>query len=102
MPLPPTGLRDRLEPDLSPSEAGPRCPTPTLWFTPVRLCSVINCDADPEWPRSVGWTASSPLPGTQASRAATQWTLGIVEALPSSTGEVLLFQTTVLRTLQAA
>lgn len=102
MPLPPTGLRDRLEPDLSPSEDGPRCPTPTLWFTPVSLCSMINCDADPERPRSVGWTASSLLLGTQASRAATQQTLGIFDAPPSSTGEVLLFQTTVLRTLQAA
>ena len=35
-------------------------PPPPLWFIPVRLWSMINCDADPELPRSVGWTASSP------------------------------------------
>lgn len=55
----PTRLRDRLEPDLLPSAAGPQCPS-RLWFTPVRLWSMINCDADPELPCSVGWTASSP------------------------------------------
>ena len=39
----------------------PPPPQPTqLCFIPVRLWSMINCDADPELPHSVGWTASSP------------------------------------------
>lgn len=49
-----------------------------------------------------GLDCKQPLLGTQASHAATQWTLNIFEALQSSTGEVLLFQTTVLGTLQVA
>lgn len=49
-----------------------------------------------------GLDCKHPLLGTQASHAATQWTLNIFEALQSSTGEVLLFQTTVLGTLQVA